>query len=60
MELTACLHCCVTIESKGVYYCCVAKETQQCCTIPLVRDRAPMSRRQGNLTRNNILTLPLL
>jgi hypothetical protein len=38
-----------------VQHCCVAKETQQCCTIPLLHDRAPTSRCHGNLTCNSML-----
>jgi hypothetical protein len=36
--------------ARAVQYCCVTKETQQCCTIPLLRDRVPTSCCQGNLT----------
>jgi hypothetical protein len=41
-------HCLFTLlrdrGTKAVQYCCVAKETQQCCTSALLRSRAPTSR----------------
>jgi hypothetical protein len=47
--------------TMGINYCLFTllhdygtKETQQCCTIPLLHDRAPMSRCQGTLTCNNM------
>jgi hypothetical protein len=34
--------------TKAIQYCCVAKETQQCCTSALLSNRAPTSRCHGN------------
>jgi hypothetical protein len=47
-------------DAKAVQYCCVSKETQQYCTIPLLRDRAPTSRSQGNLTHVTVFSTTIV
>jgi hypothetical protein len=45
-------HCLFTLlrdnGTKAVQYCCVTKETQQCCTSALLSNRVPTSRCYGN------------
>jgi hypothetical protein len=49
MEINYCLFTLLRYNgTKAVQYCCIAKETQQCCSSALLRNSAPASRCYGN------------